>query len=238
MGTPGGNEKDTIESMVADNVHSLIRRLEKLVEAAEANSKEDELYWSRFIRFWEMMEALVKEGSVSRTELVTRIFMEHYSELDLYEEQNIVCFHQFACPLIPHRSQLLEPEKNLLPPETIQLEQIDKDQSPIDLTIPPVRDLENVIVHPGSPRMSAAFKRILEDTRIIELQGYVQKKLKKRKLKSNKKDIEEDFAAAAQIRRDLVREHEVTVNSYPKVFFFSFPQFILFYFIIFIVKPN
>ena len=120
----GISPKDTIESMVADNVHSLIRRLEKLVEAAEANSKEDELYWSRFVRFWEMMEILVEKGFVSRTEMVAGIFVEHYSELDLYEEQNIVCFHQFACPLIPHTSQLLEPEKNVLPLETVQLEQI------------------------------------------------------------------------------------------------------------------
>jgi hypothetical protein len=185
----------------------MVKRLENMVEAAELSSKDEELHWSKFLRLWAMMEALVIQGSVSRTDLVTTTFSEHYSELDLYERQNIVCYHQYTTQLQPFRSQLLEPEKIATPSPGVNSSSLET----------PFRDLENIVVCPGSPRMRAAFERILQDPRIIRLKQLVEKKLKKRKLKSARKDTQEELVTVAQVRRDLIREHEVAVNSYALV---------------------
>ena len=192
---------DIIERMITDNVHFLILRLEQMIENAVTDSKDDELYWNQFIRFWNMIEILIQKHAISRTDLVQDIFSQRYSELDLYEQLNIISYSMISS-IQPYRKQIFGP--------------VEKDAPSDDKYY---RDLENVFVSAGSPRMRSAFERILTDSRMIQLKNFVEDKLKKKKLKSNQKNLEEELTAISQTRRDLIREHEVLTNSYPLVSF-------------------
>jgi hypothetical protein len=189
-----------------------------MLEEASKDEDKEEYHWKRFLRLWGLMEALLEHGSVPRIDLVHSLFTDCYSELDHYEEEAIVCYRQLASPLKPQPHQLLEPERaSTQPTATATPANPAELRSPIEVTQETRKsDLENVLVTPGSDRVLAAFKRIISDPRMQELKSSVQLKIKKGKLKSEKKDVKEELDALASLRRDLVREHEVIIQNYPQ----------------------
>lgn len=221
---------ETVDRLVADSVLEVSRTLEvTLEEANSASSKDKSLEkaaWEKYIRFWNLMKLLTERNAVPRSELIHTLFKDQPSELDLYESTIMISYIQrlaVESPMkifINHVKQEMDEgnlhvEGDLTADTTVQPANYN-----IDFVDDPLKRaqqrLDGVEVVPGIPRMRIAFQSVLNDTRMKEQTERVEKNLKKKDLKSDKKDYTEELEKLLLRKMNIVDEQQKFLETSDK----------------------
>lgn len=92
--------------MILDNVQIVSRMLESILDDSNSSSSakpgksEEKQKYEKYMRFWRLMEIIAEKGSVSRSDLVKKIFKDHPSELDMLHAANFIRY-KFPSAFLP-----------------------------------------------------------------------------------------------------------------------------------------
>jgi len=155
-----------LRSMLTDSIAEIEDHLEGILE--EASKSQDEQVkqraYERYIRFWNLMEALHKDGHVNKRSIIVNIFNhQHTEELESLLASHTISFVNERFP-----------------------DSIGKKTDTIFTLLN--SSLDSVALTPGSPKLRMAFGLLLKDERMIKQRKWVGKQIEIKSLREKEKD--------------------------------------------------
>src|SRR5690348_2793172 len=135
-----------MRAMITDSIAYVEQHLERILEEAGKTTDNDkkQLVFEKYLRFWNMMAMLHKEGRVNKRKMLVNVFNQYSEELDTLLALGIISYTNEKFPDTP----------------------VGKKADSISSLIH--QSLDSVALQPGSPKLNTAFGLLLKDPLMIK----------------------------------------------------------------------